>query len=89
MSDVMIFKATSDNYFLKGPDFEYFYKAKPDEKFVKLEDYARIKAEVERLRKAGDKLAGGRTHTFTKYGKLIEDPIIVEWNAAKEGKPSV
>jgi len=45
-----------------------------------------LRAEVERLRKAGDKLAGGRTHTFTKYGKLIEDPIIVEWNAAKEGK---
>lgn len=53
------------------------------------EEIKRLKAEVERLRKAGDKLAGGRTHTFTIHGLLIPDPDVVAWNAAKEGKPSV
>ena len=45
---------------------------------------ARLKAEVERLRKAGDALA-----------EAVGDPTIdwppreAAWNAAKEGKPSV
>lgn len=51
-----------------------------------VESHARLKAEVERLRKAGDKLAGGRTHTFTIHGLLIPDPDVVAWNAAKESK---
>ena len=47
-------------------------------------DNTRLKAEVERLRKAGDALA-----------EAVGDPTIdwppreAAWNAAKEGKPSV
>ena len=45
---------------------------------------ARLKAEVERLREAGDAMA-----------KVIDDDYLntlqvwIDWNAAKEGKPSV
>ena len=47
---------------------------------------SRLKAEVERLRKAGDDLAG-----MVGYHVPYEDQIELEkaWNAAKEGKPSV
>ena len=52
---------------------------------VMYDDYARLKAEVERLRKAGDDLAG-----MVGYHVPYEDQIELEkaWNAAKEGKPS-
>jgi len=49
-----------------------------------MDENARLKAEVERLRKAGDALA-----------KVIDDDYLntlqvwIDWNAAKEGKPSV
>jgi len=63
--------------------------------WVSLADYARLKAEVERLTKAGDAMAlalaiGDRS----EYGG-VSDPIedylkarkeIQAWNAAKEGK---
>ena len=42
-----------------------------------------LKAEVERLRKAGDYLADHLAHEFGTC------PSIEIWNAAKEGKPSV
>ena len=44
----------------------------PDGGWVSWEDYARLQAEVERLRKANDSLAG----------------VIDQLNAAKEGKQS-
>ena len=65
----------------------------PEGEMVYFEDYvtlwaenARLKAEVERLRKAGDDLAG-----MVGYHVPYEDQIELEkaWNAAKEGKPSV
>jgi len=60
-----------------------------DGAFVSYEDYARLKAEVERLTKAGDEL-----HIFlisyivegrisSSYLNELDD----NWNAAKEGKP--
>ena len=50
---------------------------------------ARLKAEVERLRKAGDAMAK-RTEFFQKRWDADELCQEVEaWNAAKEGKPSV
>jgi hypothetical protein len=54
---------------------------KPPEKFVPYEDYARLKAQVERLTKAGDALA-----------EAVGDPTVdwppreAAWHAAKEGK---
>ena len=50
---------------------------------VMYDDYARLKAEVERLRKAGDALAG-----MVGYHVPYEDQKDLEnaWNAAKEGK---
>jgi hypothetical protein len=52
---------------LGSPHWEH-----PEGEWVKWQDYARLKAEVERLRKANDSLAG----------------VIDQLNAAKEGKPT-
>lgn len=46
------------------------------------QELARLKAEVERLRKAGDAVCE------SPYA-LETDPAVIEWRAAKEGKPSV
>ena len=49
----------------------------PAGEYVLHADYARLKAEVERLRKAGDWMCG----------LLRFDFVTKEWNAAKDGKP--
>jgi len=57
--------------------------------WVSYEDYARLKAEVERLTKAGD-ATSQRLHWFCqKWGWKDDDlkTLTPEWNAAKEGKP--
>ena len=52
------------------------------------QENARLKAEVERLRKAGDAMAD--IIGFAMARTDGQDPKLVrEWNAAKEGKPSV
>ena len=58
-------------------------------------EVARLKAEVERLRKAGDAVALDYAErieieageTAKTLMKIV--PVLREWNAAKEGKPSV
>jgi hypothetical protein len=50
---------------------------------VPVEQYERLKAEVERLRKAGDAME--RSLAF----EYPDSPKVKDWNAAKEGKPSV
>ena len=50
--------------------------------WVSLADYARLKAENERLRKAGDAMA------VEVNGRYFGKRLIKEWNAAKEGKQS-
>ena len=60
--------------------------------YVRYEDYARLKAEVERLRKAGDELSNALAAFHLIHRGRIDtttQPDIVAWNAAKEGKPSV
>jgi len=62
----------------------------PPEKFVPYADYARLKAEVERLRKAGDAMASSIQFN-EEMAKDYNGPTIVHqsvkaWNAAKEGK---
>jgi hypothetical protein len=56
---------------------------------------ARLKAEVERLRKAGDAVALDYAERIeieageTAKTLMKTVPVLREWNAAKEGKPSV
>jgi hypothetical protein len=61
-------------------------RAKQAENAVLAIENDSLKAEVERLRKAGDELAG-----MVGYHVPYEDQIELEkaWNAAKDGKPSV
>ena len=47
------------------------------------DEVTRLKAEVERLRKAGDAME--RSLAF----EYPDSPKVKDWNAAKEGKPSV
>ena len=49
---------------------------------VPVEEYEKLKAEVERLRKAGDAMVGDYLETG-----VIFPPSQDVWNAAKEGKP--
>ena len=57
--------------------------ATPTGEFVRYEDYARLKAEVERLTKAGD---AAIEHLRWQGGKHTKEVIIPAWNAAKESK---
>lgn len=69
-----------------GVRAEVHFKVEEDGLFVAHQDYARLKAEVERLRKAGDAMAK-RTEFFQKRWDADELCQEVEaWNAAKEGK---
>ena len=49
-------------------------------------EIARLKAEVERLRKAGDKLVFALEAMDIIMDMDSEHPEVAEWNAAKEGK---
>ena len=51
-----------------------------------MEENARLKAEVERLRKTGDAMLW---FISKKTNASVYADIAKEWNAAKEGKPSV
>ena len=81
MSELIKYMASSDCMFLESPEFEHWYMAKPDELFVKESDYARLKAEVERLRKAGDAMAEIVEGTYC----IDKPPALIAWNAAKKG----
>ena len=69
----------------------------PEGEMVYFEDYvtlwaenARLKAEVERLRKAGDAMATNIPRMVTCQVTAHEAvDFMNDWNAAKEGKPSV
>ena len=76
-------------------DPESYLAEHPQGDFVDYQDYDRLKAEVERLIKAGDAVAldyaerieieaGNPAKTLMKTV-----PVLRDWNAAKEGKPSV
>ena len=55
---------------------------------VYYEDYAHLKAEVERLRKAGYELLHEWSSGDEKEARNFMKALVI-WNAAKEGKPSV
>ena len=54
------------------------------------EEVKRLKAEVERLRKAGDAMADEIISCYSAEGyDPADSETLPKWNAAKEGKPSV
>ena len=67
-------------------DPESYLAEHPQGDFVDYQDYARLKAEVERLTNGGDLV-------FLFLRKKISAPLYAviknRWRAAKEGKPSV
>ena len=71
------------------------YEALADENTKLRDQIARLKAEVERLRKAGDAVALDYAERIEiEAGETVKTlmktlPVLREWNAAKEGKPSV
>ena len=83
------------------------FSAEEDGMWVQWQDYASLKAEVERLRassfvtavpveqyerlrKAGDAMVSHiRKGEEVLFECLDSDEVINDWNAAKEGKPSV
>ncbi len=65
-----------------NPAHEMVYSA--DGGWVSWEDYARLKAEVERLTNAGDTII----HILCKYvPRTGAKYALMDWRAAKEGKP--
>lgn len=63
-----------------------FMEESPNGDYVEYADYARLKAEVERLRKAGD----GLEQAFREGWNMTQAmPEIDAWLDAKEGKPGV
>ena len=54
-----------------------------------MEENAHLKAEVERLRKAGDNLITALDKRDDVFDNSDKRDAIKAWNAAKEGKPSV
>jgi hypothetical protein len=53
------------------------------------QENARLKAEVERLTKAGDVMAEALNLNDDVFDNHEKNLAQAEWNAAKEGKPSV
>ena len=51
---------------------------------VPVDEYEKLKAEVERLRKAGDNMAD---YIMVVPGTPMAHVYLIDWNAAKEGKP--
>jgi hypothetical protein len=51
-----------------------------------IKEIERLKAEVERLNKAGDALADKVNYYYVKMGAWGNHPIVQAWKAAKEGK---
>ncbi len=73
-----------------GVRAEVHFKVEEDGLFVAHQDYARLKAEVERLRKAGDAISLC-LEAFWKgkpYDTSTNIKCFKAWNATKEGKQS-
>ena len=73
-------KRYTPDYTFTGTAFVPTTREFSEGEYVRYEDYARLKAEVERLTKAGDEMA--MTLHYEGSGSALED-----WNDAKEGKP--
>jgi hypothetical protein len=67
-------------------DPESFAAEHPQGDFVDYQDYARLKAEVERLRKAGDAMAEALNLNDDVFDNQDKREAQANWLAAKEGK---
>jgi len=87
VSEPIRYTGKTEGSLLGSPHWEH-----PEGEWVKWEDYARLKDEVERLRKAGDAVALDYAErieieageTAKTLMKIV--PVLRDWNAAKEGK---
>ncbi len=66
-------------------DPESYLAEHPQGDFIDYQDYARLKAEVERLTKAGDVMISEWASGEEKDAKNFLKALVI-WNAAKEGK---
>jgi hypothetical protein len=66
-------------------DPESYLAEHPQGDFIDYQDYARLKAEVERLTKAGDAMVSEWANGEEKDAKNFLKALTI-WNAAKEGK---
>ena len=73
-----------------GVRAEVHFKVEEDGLFVAHQDYARLKAEVERLRKAGDAMEASLQANFNgcPYEPLVIAEVISRWRNATESKQS-
>ena len=88
MSEPTRYTGKAEGSVLGSPHWEH-----PEGDWVKWEDYARLRAEVERLTKAGDQSIAVGTKLREMVGdhhwSLEFDRVRTDWNAVKGGRPSV
>ena len=78
MSDPIRYTGKIEGWVLGSPHWEH-----PEGEWVKYEDYARLKAEVERLRTAGDTLVAAYCMGDRNKERWAEYPVVREWLRAK------
>ena len=61
---------------------------RPEGQWVSWNEYEKLKAEVERLRKAGDAVIVALDKRDDCFDNSDKRQAIADWNAAKEGKQS-
>ena len=83
MSEPIRYTGKTEGSLLGSPHWEH-----PKGEWVKWEDYARLKAEVERLTKAGDEMWKVIWLAECIAGVEHTEKSALAWNAAKEGKQS-
>jgi hypothetical protein len=74
-------KRYTTDYTFTGTAFVPTTREVSDGEYVRYDDYASLKAQVERLTKAGDAMADSINGDYN-----YSLPCIEAWNAAKEGK---
>ena len=73
---------------LEGPHFETFYEPMVFECFVRYEDYARLKAELERVTKENETINKDRDLLWASHKIALQDIQGLHYalQVAKEGK---
>ena len=71
---------------IEGEDDDVIHRQSAEGMFVHYADYAKLKAENERLRKAGDSVVAAYCAGDANVEKWKEYPVVREWLAAKGGQ---